>query len=170
MLSAPIRPRRALAATLAALALACYPGIASAHVALVSSSPQAGANLETAPTRVTLTFDGELDPTASGFTVLDEDGAEVGTGTVDLDVADRNVLDGEVTITQPGRYTVEWSILGIDGHEIGGSFSFGYSAIGSDTPDTATPEPGVAGGALTLAGLLLLALAGARLFRRAAVR
>jgi methionine-rich copper-binding protein CopC len=144
---------------------------AAAHVDLVSSTPPAGANLEVAPTRVTLTFDGELDPAGSSFTVTDPQGEEVGSGTVDLQVADRNVLDGEVAISEPGVYTVAWSVLGVDGHEIAGSFTFGYATAGAGTPDTAASmvEPAPAS-ALTIAGMLLVVLAGLRLIRSAAVR
>ena len=119
---------RSLAALVVAVAVAALPAVALAHAELVSSDPEAGANLNTAPTEVTLTFDDELDPDGSGFTVTDHHGDEVGTGELDLDVADRNVVRGAVSISEPGVYTVEWAILGLDGHEISGSFSFGYQS------------------------------------------
>jgi MYXO-CTERM domain-containing protein len=168
MLPVPILLRRAAAAAVAALALASLPGTAGAHVELISSSPAAGANLQTAPSRVILAFDGELDPAGSSFSVTDQRGQEVGTGSVDLEVADRNVLEGEVTISEPGTYTVEWTILGIDGHEVSGSFSFGYA-----TPVTESPDTAVASGASPtppmFLGLLLLALAALRCIRTVAV-
>lgn len=176
-------PREALfrfvAATSLALGLSAMPALALGHVAFVSSDPEAGTNLDTAPTEVILTFDGELDPGGSGFTVTDHRGDEVGNGEVDLDVADRNVVAGPVTIDEPGVYTVKWTVLGADGHEISGSFSFGYatdeeisqgegSGHGHENPDTALPLGGPS--ALTAAGLLLGLLAGLAAVRRVAVR
>lgn len=151
----------------AALALGAVPAVAAAHVELESSSPEAGANLDAAPTEVTLTFIGELDPDGSGFTVIDHRGEEVGSGGVDLDVADRNVLSGSVTITEPGVYTVAWDVLGADGHELSGEFSFGYAtdeeipdgdgSHGHESPDTAMAR--TRSSPLTRVGMLLLALA-----------
>jgi len=170
--------RRLLAATTVAVALAAAPALVLGHVELVSSDPEAGTNLPTAPTEVTLTFDGELDPDGSGFTVTDLHGDEVGSGEVDLDVADRNVLAGAVSISEPGVYTVGWTVLGTDGHEIAGSFSFGYDTDdeipegedghGHENPDTAIPASSAS--PATLAGLLLILLAGLAAVRRLAVR
>ena len=113
------RPARLLLITLATVALLALPAVVSAHVELISSSPEAGANLDSAPTEVTVTFDDEVDPDHSSFTVTDADGNEVGSGEVDLTVADRNVLRGDVTISDPGVYTVNYTVAGVDGHEIG---------------------------------------------------
>jgi methionine-rich copper-binding protein CopC len=172
------RVRRTLVAIGVALALSAAPAVALGHVSLESSSPEAGESLETAPTEVTLTFDGELDPAGSTFSVVDHDGAEVGSGEVDLDVADRNVMTGSVDISEPGVYTVEWEVLGADGHEITGAFSFGYATDevipgptgddGHESPDTAMGDDSV--DPLTLAGMALMALAGLAAVRRVAVR
>lgn len=174
----PTRARRLLVAASLAAALGALPAIAVAHVELVSSDPEAGANLDTAPTEVTLTFDGELDPDGTGFTVHDHHGDEVGSGELDLDVADRNVVHGAVTIAEPGVYTVEWTVLGTDGHEITGSFSFGYATDeeipggetgghGHENPDTALPAAGVV--PATAVGLVLLLVAGLLAVRRTVV-
>jgi copper resistance protein C len=160
-----------LAALALAVAFGALPGHAFAHVSLVMSSPRAGANLEAAPAEVRLTFDGELDPARSGFTVLDHHGQAVGSGQVDLDVADRNVLAGTIDISEPGTYTVEWSVLGIDGHEISDAFSFGYASDdANDTPDTALPAGTPKGNLAVLAGIGLLALAALRAVRGSLVR
>jgi methionine-rich copper-binding protein CopC len=148
-------------------ALLALPAVALGHVELTDSSPAAGENLDSAPTEVTITFDDELDPGLSSFTVTDADGNEVGSGEVDLTVADRNVLRGSVSISDPGVYTVGYSVAGIDGHQIGGAFSFGYNAeddipepTEEEHPDTALPRREIPltpmlGGILLLLGLLL---------------
>jgi copper resistance protein C len=160
--------RRPILAVLLALALAAIPAAAAAHVHLVSTTPEGGENLDEPPTEVSIEFDGELDPEVSAFTVTDADGTEVGTGAVDLTVADRNVLIGEVTIDEPGVYTVEWEVTGTDGHTITGSFSFGVDTDedipeasegdGHEPPNTAMDAP-IGPSPLSLLGMALLALA-----------
>ncbi|HEY7847338.1 MAG TPA: copper resistance CopC family protein [Candidatus Limnocylindria bacterium] len=158
--------------------LLAIPAAASAHVEIVSSSPEAGDNLDTAPTEVVVTFNEELDPDLSTFTVTDADDNEVGSGEVDLTVADRNVLLGEVSISDPGVYTVSYSVAGVDGHPIEGTFSFGFNtedAIPEPTggeeeegPDTALPfQPG---SPLPLVGVVLIGLAAVLGLRRLALR
>lgn len=169
---------RVLIGAAAGLALLATPALVVAHVELVSSTPTAGDNLETAPTQVTITFDDELDPDLSSFTVTDADGKEVGGGEVDLTVADRSVLTGAVTIGDPGLFTVSYTVAGLDGHQIEGSVSFGVNAdqpIPAPTggeehegPDTAMPRPELP--MAQIAGALLLGLAVAVARRRLALR
>lgn len=172
------RHARILIAAVTTAALLAIPAAVAAHVELSSSTPAAGDNLDTAPAEVTVTFDEELDPDLSSFTVADADGNEVGSGEVDLTVADRNVLSGPVAISDPGVYTVSWEVAGEDGHHIEGTFSFGYNAdeeipepTGGDdheNPDTALPRPEVP--LTALGGGLLLGLAAALAVRRLALR
>src|SRR4026207_54652 len=88
---------------------------ASAHVELVTSSPGAGANLSTAPTKVSTTVDDELDPDLGSFTVTGPGSATVGSGEVDLTVADRNVMIGSVTTTAPPGSSATHAEAGGDG-------------------------------------------------------
>ena len=171
----PMRIRSPLVGISIAALLAAMPAVAAAHAELESSIPEAGENLDTPPTEVTLTFDDELNPSGSSFTVADADGHEVGNGEVDLTVADRNVLSGEVTITDPGVYTVAYTVVGDDGHAVSGTLSFGYNAdqaipgaTTDEPPDTAMPSRRVP--VAPLLGLLLLALAVVIGVRRIALR
>jgi methionine-rich copper-binding protein CopC len=170
-----MRIRSVIAGVSIAALLAALPAVAAAHAELESSTPEAGENLDTAPTEVTLTFDDELNPGGSSFTVTAADGHEVGDGEVDLTVADRNVLSGDVTITDPGVYTVEYTVVGDDGHAVSGTISFGYNAdqaipeaTTEEPPDTAMPSHRLP--LAPLLGLLLLALAGVFGVRRLALR
>jgi hypothetical protein len=166
-----IRPRSLPVAALISILVTTMPALATAHAELQSSSPAAGATLDLAPTAVTLTFDDELDPDASSFSVADADGHEVGSGAVDLTVPDRNVMTGEVTISEPGVYTVEYVAVSDDGHPVTGSFSFGYATdepipdpTNEEQPNTASSRPDLPVGAW--AGILLLGLAGVLALRR----
>ena len=171
-------PARILTAAATIAALLAVPAAVLGHVELVSSSPAVGENLDTAPTEVTVTFDDELDPDLSSFSVTDADGTEVGSGEVDLTVADRNVLTGSMTITDPGIYTVSYSVAGIDGHPIEGTFSFGYNADErippptggeeEENPDTALPRPPLP--LVAILGAVLLVVGGLLGARRLAAR
>lgn len=151
-------------ALVAGLLMAASASVVLAHVELVSSSPIAGANLSTIPAEVTITFDDELDPDLSHFEVTDAASVEVGRGEVDLTVADRNVMSGPVTITAPGVYTVLYTVGGVDGHVLQGTFSFGYQATSAipgptdgDGEDTAMKPRGGASVLIPLGWILLLA-------------
>jgi methionine-rich copper-binding protein CopC len=170
------RPARLLLVMMTATALLAVPTVASAHVELISSSPGSGENLDSAPTEVTVTFDDELDPDLSSFTVTDANGDEVGSGEVDLTVAERNVMTGAVSITAAGVYTVTYTVGGVDGHVLEGAFSFGLNALeqipeptgGEEEPDTAMPRPEPP--LIELAGVMLLGLAALIGVRRRVLR
>ena len=158
---------RGLIAGLLAIAMAALASPVAAHAFPESSNPAPGENLDSAPTEVSITFDDEVDPDGSSFQVKDADGNVVGEGAVDLTVADRNVLRGDVDITEPGLFEVTWAALSIDGDTTHGSFTFGFQASGAvpsdapqeEAPDTAVPAPAVTAPAvLWLVGLLLLAM------------
>lgn len=156
-----------------ALLLSLAP-VTRGHAELAAADPVAGSDLDDPPVEVVLTFDGELDP-ASGFVVTDSTGAEVGTGSLDLEVAERNVLRGPVEISDPGVYTVAWTAVSTDGHPEEGSYRFGYLAevTGNaddddheegEPPNTSVPvEPG---SPLAAIGVWLLVLAAAMSARR----
>lgn len=133
----PLR-RLTIAIAVAALLLS-MPAVVLGHVELASTEPAAGAALDDPPTVVTLSFDGELEPDGSGFVVTDAGGSEVASGEVDLEVANRNVLSGDVSLPGDGAYTVAWTAVSADGHAESGSFSFRVGAV-VPAPDTAMPR------------------------------
>ena len=157
-----------------ALALALLsPASAAAHAELTSTSPADGEELADPPDEVVMTFGGELDPDGSGFVVTDADGVEVGTGAVDLEVAERNELRGAVDITGPGEYTVSWTSAAADGHPEEGTFTFTVVAPEESPTSDGTPDTAAAGTVphpLALLGFALLALSALLGVRAAAVR
>ncbi|HEX5039723.1 MAG TPA: copper resistance protein CopC [Candidatus Limnocylindria bacterium] len=131
--------RRWLAGLSLATLLLAVPGTAAAHAELIGSDPADGATLARAPAEVELTFDGELDPDGSAFTVIGPSGEEVGSGGVDLDVAERNVMRGALDGDESGAYEVRWTAASIDGHAEQGTLAF---SVGSaQPPNTALPHP-----------------------------
>lgn len=152
-----------LLAVLAALVALAAPSAVAAHAELVSSTPAPGDMLDAPPAEVVLVFDDELDPTASGFTVTDADGSEVGSGEVDLDVAERNELRGAIDVAASGSYTVTWNVTGEDGHAVDGAFAFEVRAADGDSagvvqPDTAMAQPADSG-PLVIIGVILVLVA-----------
>lgn len=152
-----MRPMRRIAPLLLAGCLALLPTLALAHTELTASDPADGSTVTDAPDEVVLTFAAEVDDGAT-FTVLDPDGKEVGSGDLDLEVADRNVLRGRVEVVATGAYTVAWSVVGDDGHDVEGEVTFTYDPEGEAvTPDTALPVG--TGSPVALVGVLLIVLA-----------
>jgi methionine-rich copper-binding protein CopC len=152
---------------LTALAMAAVPIAASAHSELDTSVPADGANLQTALTEVVLTFSAELNPDGSSFTVTDPTGAQAGTGNVDLNVAARNILRGDVSITKPGNYRIAWTSLSLDGDQLKGTVTFGYRS--SSPPNTAM-APATGPLPLSAAGILLVAAGVLLVVRREPLR
>jgi len=132
----------ALAATLLAAFLVLFsPLSASAHDALVSSSPAADESVEVVPAELTLTFSAKLI------------GGEGATLVAVTDPEGNSVTDGAATtegaiVTQPlkgsgpaGQYHVEWKVVSSDGHPTSGEYSFTVT-VGDD--GAATDEPSAA--------------------------
>lgn len=160
-----MQPMRRIAPFLLACTLLMVPALALGHTELAASDPADGSSVTDPPSEVVLTFEGEVGD-GSSFEVTGPGDEPAGTGEVDLDVADRNVLHGEITVDEPGVYRVAWSVVGEDGHPVEGEVTFTYDPEGeATTPDTALPVG--RGAPLALIGTLLVALAVAIPARRA---
>ena len=153
------RPILALVACISLLLTVAAP--VAAHAELVTTTPIDGAQLDAVPAEAVLSFSAELDPVSSGFVVTGPDGEPAGSGTVDLQVPDRNVMRGSMTGSGDGTYSIAWTAVAADGHEGTGTLKF--TVGGEALADTALPPtPGPA----ALIGWLLLGAAGATLFGR----
>lgn len=136
--SIPLAPAALAAALLTAFVVLFAPLSASAHDALIASSPAADGTVETLPGEITLTFSEKL--------ITGEGATEV----VVTDAAGASVTDGPATVdgaivTQPlaaegdaGVYHVVWKIVSSDGHPTSGEFSFTVTTSTVTAP-TATP-------------------------------
>ncbi|WP_312672065.1 copper resistance protein CopC [Microbacterium sp.] len=134
----------ALAATLLAAFLVLFsPLSASAHDALVSSSPAADSSVETLPAELTLTFSAKLidGEGATELTVTDPTGESVIDGAPTVDGA---IVTQPLTGSGPaGEYRVVWKVVSSDGHPTSGAFSFtvtvGDEGAATGEPTTAPP-------------------------------
>ena len=139
---------RVLRKTLAILALtvAAMLGMASpalAHNVLISTDPGKGASLETAPTKITLTFDAPVQGgDINQVSVLGPGNTQWAEGAVEIN---SNVITAPVRPLGPaGTYTVGYRILSADGHAVEGEYTFTLTKAGTGTPATAGAATGAA--------------------------
>ena len=113
-------PRAALLTLLVALLLTVP---ASAHALLVRSSPEADAEMLTAPSSIEMWFSEPLETAFTGARLIGPSGEEMPTGATVVDPSDPTHLTLPLGNLGPGIYTVAWQTLSqIDGHEWFGSF------------------------------------------------
>jgi copper resistance protein C len=162
-----IHPRswwRLAAAMVATLGLAIpLAGSASAHASLVSSKPDDGATVTTAPSQVELSFDENIRR-PSTVIVTAPDGRHMENGPVQILNATASLPLGEITAA--GWYTIAYRVVSADGHPVFGQLSFRYAPRGETSAasaGTASPRSsgqsaaGAHGGHLVALGILIAA-------------
>jgi methionine-rich copper-binding protein CopC len=110
-----------MAAILALLTVFALPTAASAHDQLISSDPAADAQLETAPTTITLEFSAAIMTTGLAMTVVDADGTD---HLADAPIADGTTVTATLDTLPVGGYQVRWRVVSSDGHPISGYVPF----------------------------------------------
>jgi copper resistance protein C len=141
-----LRGARARALTVLALAAAGVVGsasAASAHATLESTSPRAGAVVQSPLTAVRLTFDEAVGTPA--FIAVTGPQGRVDTGQTRVD--DAVVSVGLKDSLPTGRYTVAFRVVSDDGHPVESSFAFqvkaaaGASSVPSASTGQVAPVP-----------------------------
>jgi copper resistance protein C len=115
--------RRLVLAGLAA-ALALWPAVALAHAVLVKSIPAQRASLVEPPPRIELWFNERLEPAYSKASVTNEAGTQVDLRDVAVSTEDPRRLSLSLPPLKPGRYTVNFRVLSVDGHVVESRLSF----------------------------------------------
>ena len=95
-----------------------------AHAFPVRSEPRVGRTIATPPSKVTIWFDGELEPAFSTIAVYNSAKQQVDKGNSHTRPADASVLEVDVPTLEPGTYRVYWKVLAKDTHVTEGDFSF----------------------------------------------
>jgi copper resistance protein C len=114
--------RRLVLAGLAALLL--RPATALGHAVLVKSVPAQRAALVEPPPRVELWFNERLEPAYSKALVTNEAGAQVDLRDVAVSAEDPRRLAVSLPVLVPGRYTVSFRVLSVDGHVVESKLTF----------------------------------------------
>lgn len=132
------RPAGALAALLL-LALVSWPGPASAHARLVSSSPAQDDVLATAPTSISFEFSEAMaSPAYVVVTGPDGTAANVGEPVVDDNVVTQQVAPG----APDGTWTTAVRAVSMDGHPLTAQITF---SVGDGALEEPPAAPDVAG-------------------------
>lgn len=116
-------------------------GPAAAHDQLLSTDPESGATLQTAPESVELTFSGNIQDIGHEIHVTDSEGRDITQGTLGV--------TGK-TVSQPLRdsgrgddtYTVTWRVVSQDGHPIEGTFRYSVGAGSGAGPERSAATGG----------------------------
>jgi copper transport protein len=130
-----IRPsgmsRVLLGAATVAVVLIGWAVPASAHAAVVSSSPVQGAHVAHPPRTVTVVFDQPVQPDNGGLVVLDSTGQQVQASSLHPSPP---VLRATLPNTLPdGAYVANYTVTSVDGHIVSGAIVFlaGKVAVGA---------------------------------------
>lgn len=107
------------------LAVFCLiPSVASAHAYLVKSVPAGRATLFSSPGKIQLWFNERLEAKYSSASVFDPDGKRVDADNAQVSADDPKQLSVALKRLQPGRHTVKFRVLSVDGHVVEQSFPF----------------------------------------------
>jgi hypothetical protein len=101
-----------------------WPAAALGHAVLVKSVPAQGAVLVEPPTRIELWFNERLEPAYSKASVTTEAGAQVDLRDVTVSAEDPRRLAVSLPALVPGRYTVSFRVLSVDGHVVESKLTF----------------------------------------------
>jgi len=97
---------------------------AEAHAVLVRSTPAVKAVLTTAPDRVQLWFNENLEPAFARVSVWSASGTQVDLGDAAVTLDDPKLLTVRLGPLAPGSYTVKYRVLSVDGHVVEREFAF----------------------------------------------
>ncbi|MCW2600942.1 MAG: putative transport integral rane protein [Frankiales bacterium] len=149
---------------------------ASAHAALLSTTPGDAEILQRSPAEVTLTFGESVGTGLGGLKVLSAAGVRADTGAITQTQGGAQVHLALKPALPEGSYVVVWRVVSADSHPVSGAFTFSVGkpstaesqllGRGNLTKLTAAPkQPGIALGLTRVAGFgALVVLLGGALF------
>ena len=126
--------RSALLLVVAAMVVVAIAAPASAHSALVSSTPAEGASVES-PATVTLVFNEALLEVGSDVSVTDANGVVTPLSPAYPEPA---TLVASLPVLAAGVASVTWRVVSEDGHPVEGVLSFTVASAPAPSP---SPEP-----------------------------
>lgn len=97
---------------------------AEGHAFPIRSDPRVGWTIASAPSKVTIWFDGELEPAFSTIAVYNSAKQQVDKGNSRVSGTDASVLEVDLPALAPGTYRVYWKVLAKDTHVTEGDFTF----------------------------------------------
>ncbi|MFI5892291.1 copper resistance CopC/CopD family protein [Actinoplanes sp. NPDC051513] len=107
-------------------------GPASAHAALLGSTPAPGSVIGSSPTEIVVTFSEGITPVSGRVQVLDPDGKRI-SGTPTVSGATLRIPVRRAG--QPlGTYLVSYRVISADSHPVGGAITFSVGAPSASPP------------------------------------
>ena len=116
--------KRVVVGAVMALAMGVQVAPAMAHAALVKTEPPRRALLAKAPAEVRLWFNEEIESAYASLVVLDTGKNPVTGVKPQLASDDQKSIVLPLPELAPGKYSVKFRVLSLDGHVIQSSFDF----------------------------------------------
>jgi copper resistance protein C len=110
------------------LSVAAFQTLARAHAFPVRSNPRVGWTVAVSPPKVTIWFDGELEPAFSTIAVYNSAKKQVDKSNSHISGSDGSVLEVDLPPLPAGTYRVYWKALSTDTHVTEGDFTFEIAA------------------------------------------
>jgi hypothetical protein len=115
---------RVVVGAVMAMAMSVHAAPALAHAALVKTEPPRRAVLAKAPAQVQLWFNEEIESAYASLVVLDTGKNPVTGVKPQLASDDQKSIVLPLPELAPGKYSVKFRVLSLDGHVIQSSFDF----------------------------------------------
>jgi methionine-rich copper-binding protein CopC len=126
---------------LSLIALFSVQPSATAHVAVVSTSPQENSTLEQMPERVVIEFNEPLLIIGAGkpnsLAVTSKSGVSATTGRAQVRGSTISIALNQ-TLTEGGPFTVSYRVVSSDGHKVSDSYEF---TVVNDEAEIVSPTP-----------------------------
>ncbi len=106
------------------LALTAFPSQSRGHAFPIRSEPRVGWIIAASPTKVTIWFDGELEPAFSTIAVYNSAKQRMDKGNGRVSSFDATILEVDLPTLPAGTYRVYWSVVAKDTHRTEGDFPF----------------------------------------------
>ena len=116
--------RQTLLVGVLAAVIALAPASSVSHSLLVRSQPGQRSTVTRPPERVQMWFSERLEPAYTAASVWNEAGKQVDSGDASVDQSDPTLLSVSTPNLGPGRYTVRFRVLSVDGHVVTSSYTF----------------------------------------------
>lgn len=113
-----------IVAVFALLAGLIHTSQVNAHATLVKSEPPRRASLSVPPKHIQLWFNEEIEGSYASIMVLDENKISITKEVPQIVPEDLKSVILPLPEIDPGRYTVQYRVLSIDGHVVESDFSF----------------------------------------------
>jgi methionine-rich copper-binding protein CopC len=119
-----IRRVTTFAMSLAMLSMLFQVNSALAHATLVKSDPPRRASLSSPPKQIQLWFNEKIEGSYASVTVLDSNKKSITENNPEVVLDDPKSVVLNIPQMEPGRYTVQYRVMSVDGHVIASSYDF----------------------------------------------